>query len=426
MATYFQNSSPPTSANKPLAALLFFGWLFACMDQANISLGGLHVKIAFIVFPIYLFILLFNYGFKIYRSHLGVGLVFLVLLVPSVIGSVSPLHSFAFLIGACVCVCTMLGFSMMAARLGPATIDVMVLFYRFSVLMTLPLVALGIQERGSFTFYEPSYYAVALIPYFCITFYRLSVGGARAAAIDCFTVLAAVIASKSFSMALWSFVAFLWMRVIAKKLRPIQLLAVFGIIAALFSLACLFDSRTQAAIEIFRDASADPEWFANIAIHLAGNRVQRVYMAWDIACSHTILGVGLGVFKNYTTNFLGYSDYSIMGISASDFEVETNAVCIYLEILAETGILGASGFLLLLFRIYRTGRSRAFVLPMVIAFLLSMISLVIESSYLRPYIWALYGTILGLSRCSFAGSPSEFFLPYPRLQSAEGATGKIL
>lgn len=393
-----------------LFKLLFFGFVAACMDIPHLEIGGLNIKIAFFVFPIYLTVLFARYGFRMNAGDLVMSGLFIVSVLPSVFYSVSILHSIAFFIGACVCVGAMVATSKIVSRLGADFVRCVILFYRFSVIVTVVLVALRVQQRGCYTFYEPSYYTIALIPYFCVTFYRLSMGPARFAALDCAMILLAIGVSQSFSMALWAFISLFWARIHARKLRLIQVVALLICVMGLGYVAYLVDPRTQNFVGIINEFRMDEEWFARIAIDLAGNRVQRIYMAADMIPEHWMAGVGLGVFKKFATNCLETADYSILGMSAYDFTADTNAVCVYLEILAEAGLFGFLGFMLLLFRVYGCGRSNPVSKPITWAFLITSFALIVESSYLRPYVWALYGCVLGLSRLPLEIDPVDFYV----------------
>ncbi|MEI6713023.1 MAG: O-antigen ligase family protein [Verrucomicrobiota bacterium] len=396
---------------KFLAGMLFFGMVAACMDTPNLQLGGLSVKIAFIVFPIYVLIIISKYGVRMNAGDALCAGAFLLSIIPSVINSVSPIHSVAFLFGAGVCVGAMFSFSVIVSRLGADAADVLVKFYRMTVVVSVLAVLLRLQERGCYTFYEPSYWTIALIPYFCITFYRLSIGPPGCANLDCVFVLLAVLASQSFSMVLWAFVVLLWMRFKANKIRLGQIVALVLCVVIGGGLAVAYDQRTQTTLSVIQDAQLDAEGFVRVAIHIAGNRVQRICLAWDVAMSHFWDGVGLGVFKQFVASYLDGDDFSVMGMVAWDFILESNAVCVYLEMLAEGGFFGLLGYVIVLYRVYKVGQSRVYATPMLEAFVVTMSALIIESSYLRPYVWALYGTVLGLSRVVTNYTHVQFCMP---------------
>ena len=82
-------------------------------------------------------------------------------------------------------------------------VDMLVWFYRSTVIVTVPLFVLRLQPRGHFTLYEPSFWAIALIPYYCIAFHKLLTAGKRAFAVDGLFILTAIIISQSASMVIW-------------------------------------------------------------------------------------------------------------------------------------------------------------------------------------------------------------------------------
>lgn len=69
-----------------------------------------------------------------------------------------------------MCIVIMLMFAKMSAALGAQTISVLVIFYRISILLSILLMLAGVKNRAHFILYETSYYAIALILYYCIVF----------------------------------------------------------------------------------------------------------------------------------------------------------------------------------------------------------------------------------------------------------------
>jgi O-antigen ligase len=135
----------------------------------------------------------------------------------------------------------------------------------------------------------------------------------------------------------------------------------------------------------------------SLLIFVVGNRAQRLLVAYNALVEHPLFGVGIGALKSYASAFFSEDDFLLNGMSANDFTTELNATNIYLELAAEGGFTALAGFFVLLKYVYKRAGERELTTPLKFAFLISMISLLIESSYLRTYVWALYGIILGLS-----------------------------
>jgi len=371
--------------------------LLVCGDILSINAGGLNIKIAYPVFVIYVLVFALNFGLDLNKRNLTISAIFLVSLVPSVVFSTNVKVSIAFFVGAIMCVVMMMTFAKMAEILRERTVDHLLWFYRFTVIITFFLVLTRIQTRGHFFFYEPSYWAISLIPYFCITAYRQSSSGLRSCYPDLLLVVMAVALSQSVSMVLWLAVSFFGVYLAGGKLKlKYCLWMVIGIIAFVF-IAYQVHGRTRAIISEVPAALEDPANALSLLIFVVGNRAQRLLVAYNALIEHPWFGVGIGALKSYASLFFSEDDFKLNGMSATDFTTDLNATNIYLEIAAEGGLTALAGFFILLRYVYKRANTHVLTAPFKFAFVISMISLLIESSYLRTYVWALYGMMLGLS-----------------------------
>ena len=84
-------------------------------------------------------------------------------------------------------------------------------------------------------------------------------------------------------------------------------------------------------------------------------------------------------------------------MSAAGFTTDMNATNAFLEIAAEGGLFSFIGLLSVLIFVARKRNNETLIKPFKLAFYITSIALLIESSYLRPYVWALYGIIIGLN-----------------------------
>jgi len=384
--------------NRTFASLLFFlGMFLVCGDILSINAGGLNIKIAYPVFVIYVLVFALNFGLDLNKRNLTIAVIFLVSLVPSVIFSTNVKVSVAFFVGAIMCIVMMMTFAKMAEILHERTVDLLLWFYRFTVIITFFLVLTRIQTRGHFFFYEPSYWAISLIPYFCITAYRQSVSGFRSCYPDLLLIVMAVALSQSVSMVLWLAVSFFGVYLAGGKLKlKYCLWMVIAIIAFIF-VAYHVHGRTKAIISEVPAALEDPASALGLLIFVVGNRAQRLLVAYNALVEHPWFGVGIGALKSYASLFFSEDDFKLNGMSATDFTTDLNATNIYLEIAAEGGLTALAGFFILLRYVYKRASTHVLTTPFRFAFVISMISLLIESSYLRTYVWALYGMMLGLS-----------------------------
>lgn len=380
-----------------LPALFLFGLLLVCIDIVNIDMGGFKLKLAYVGFSAYLVAFCYFYELNFNRNNMIIAMILLLSFFPSLLNTTNFKSSIAFYAGTFICLMIMFIFAKMTEKIGASFVELMILFYRFSVFLTAALVFSRMQERGHFLFYEASYYAIALIPYFCIVFYRMFNFGVRNVLFDIFLILAAISLSQSVSMFLWCFISFISFYFISgrAKLIHIPIILVFLIIF-LFSIYNV-NLRAKYILIASIDIINDPGKYLNILILVGGNRLQRIFIAYDAFLSHPLLGVGIGALRDYSTKNFSIDDFYLNGMTASDFSESTNATNVFMEVAAEAGVVGLIGFILVQVFICKKNGNREILLPFKIAYYITMTSLLIESSYLRTYVWALYGIIIGIS-----------------------------
>jgi len=326
-----------------------------------------------------------------------VAVIFLLSFLPSLWNTTNLKSSVAFFAGTFICLTIMLIFAKMTAKIGASFVGLMILFYRFSVFLTAALVFSRIQDRGHFLFYEASYYAIALIPYFCIVFYRMFYFGLRNVLLDLFLILAAIFLSQSVSMFLWCFISLILFYFISGRAKIIHIpIAVFSLLVFIFFIYNV-NTRARYILNASVDVVNNPSQYLNILVLVGGNRLQRVFIAYDAFLSHPLFGVGIGALRDYSAKNFNIDDFYLNGLTASDFSEDTNATNVFMEVAAEAGIVGLLGFLLVQVFIWKKNGNAEILRPFKIAFYVTMASLLIESSYLRPYVWALYGIIIGIS-----------------------------
>ncbi|MET0323215.1 MAG: O-antigen ligase family protein, partial [Duganella sp.] len=317
--------------------------------------------------------------------------------IPSLLFSTNIKVSVAFYAGTFMCIVIMLIFAKMTKLIGGGIVDLMLVFYRFSVLLTAVFVILRLQERGHFLFYEASYYAIALIPYYCITFYRMFNFGFKSCITDILLILAAIILSQSVSMVLWVAASFMFLYFKSGQARFSHFVYVSIVSLIFLFLLYQFNDRTKGIVEALSGMFREPGQYLNVLILVGGNRLQRVFIAYDAFVTHPWFGVGIGALKAYSIMNFSTDSFDLDGLTASDFTADMNATNVFMEVAAEAGVVGLIGFLMVLAFIHSRQENGDILRPFKIAFYITMLSLLIESSYLRPYVWALYGVIIGLS-----------------------------
>ncbi len=394
-----------------LCALFIVLYASTLIDEPNILVGTFRLKIAYATFPI-LALLLAPINPRLPKAAIVYSLVFLSALMPSMAFTHNRAGSIAFLVGAIITIGITLYFSYLSSQLGTERVTkLFIYFYRFSIIVAALLFITGIHERARFTLYEPSYFAIALIPYISITLIRIY-SKRDFPAVDTAMVLTALITTSSASLFIWILLclALVWWRKSQAKLKTG--LISFGIALLSLSLLVNFNDRAKAAYNIVANGG---EALA-LAINVGGNRLQRILVTLDVTQKFPLVGVGMNAMTSYAAQYLDNSDYELDGMSASDFDLNevSKAVNTYLDIASETGLIGLCGYLCFLLYIYRRkGHSLEFE-AFHIAFVATSIALMAESSYLRAYVWSLYGVIVGLSsyeNSRFTDTPAKDSVP---------------
>ncbi|QHC07525.1 hypothetical protein GRF56_08890 [Aeromonas veronii] len=369
------------------------------LDIVGLDIGNITIKPQLLCFPMLLCLSLIKKKFFINAAWLMVSLVFIVSLLPSLFFSLNPLVSSGFLFGAFSCVCAMLFCAELTRELKVnELLCSLMIAYRISIVITLFLVAFGLQQRGHFILYESSYWAIFLIPYSAIFFFRLLNGSHCNKVLDCALLSLALLLSQSASFVIWCFFVVIALMFYMGKLNCkhfilFMVLTIIGVV--------LLINFNQRANYIYSEMLKinTVEGVFNVLIFLAGNRIQRVLVPYYVGIENPFFGVGAGLLRDVAP-LLNPDEFKIYGISAVDFNLNSSApgVNILLEIFSEYGTVGVIGFLGLTFYVLRNTRKNGDLLPLRVALIVTLLALMIESNFMRYYLWVLMGFILGMHR----------------------------
>lgn len=388
-------------SGKSISKLFFLCFILylSALDIVGFDVGNATIKLQLLLFPLILLFVLIKQQMKIRIDGLWVVVFFIFCLVPSLIFSLNPLTSVGFLLGTVSCVSVLLVTANLARRIPLDVIYTTLIYsYRGTVVSTFVFVVLGLQVRGHFLLYESSYWAIFLIPYISIVAYRFFCDKLRFSKVDIFAIFVGIVISQSASLVIWTLlIVFIFMFSLG-KVKIIHIFSLCSFIAIFSFFLVLFNARaSHLYYELM--AADDVSSLMGVLIFLAGNRVQRLLVPIEVGSEHPFFGVGGGMLRNVAAS-MSVDDFTIYGQSAYDFELNSSApgVNVILEVFAEHGLLGVVSFLILLIYVYRRTLCSPKLLPLRIAFVVTIISLLIESNYMRYYLWVLMGVILGLSR----------------------------
>jgi O-antigen ligase len=233
-----------------------------------------------------------------------------------------------------------------------------------------------------------------------MTFYRLFLYGFKSCFADLFLIFIAIVFTQSVSMVGWCILSFFCIYIKSGLSRRIHFIAIFLVIILFFIFAYFLSSRAQIIINRFFLLFENPSDSLSLFIFVVGNRLQRVFIAYEAFMQNPLFGVGLGVLREYSTNNFDPFDFVLNGVTASDFTVNSPAANVFVEVAAESGIVGFLGYMSILIYIYGKKGNEKLLTPLKISFYVTMFALLIDASYLRNYVWALYGIVIGLSSLS--------------------------
>ena len=368
--------------------------LTAC-DVPSINVGFGYIRLSLIIL---IAIATFTWKkLRVERSVIIAFIVFSLSLLPCLISSTNIIRSLGYYF---FIVTDFFFLSLLFARqvaVDKNFIRAIIISYRIQILAGAVLVICGVHPRAQFLYYEPSYFALALILYIATAVYFWMHKGFRSVAVDLGFLLVALAITQSATLLLAGGVVLI---VTVFYYRPLAvIIAIPASIAALYFAAVIYaENFDDLWAYTFRGilSASDPLGALTAIAERGGNRLPRLLAAYDIFLSHPSVGVGLGAYESFTEHL----DLSVYYDNIEYLSVEgAPPINIYIEILATSGIIGFVGFLLFLAAVVRNAcfsgikEKKMFL----IAFSSMLLMLNFESSYLRPYLWMVIGCLCGLA-----------------------------
>ncbi len=263
----------------------------------------------------------------------------------------------------------------------------------------------GLDPRPHLLFYETSYAAMFFNMYFAASLY-LALDYAHRYWWDVLFSLLVIVALASATAILGVLICLLLVIPFSKR-KMLLLLCVVPTFLGGLIIAYLQLEGTHLGYLMFGFLEAgieDPEKFLGALMGRSGNRGLLVMIGIDLFSQHPLYGIGIGSGNAWNTQ-MPIPDYvkpflfETVGIRSNPF------ASIPVEVLAETGLLGFTGFLVII--AYAVHRTRRLKLPKtpegfyakatLIAFLAGGILLCGSSNFLRFYWWSVLALGLGLA-----------------------------
>ena len=256
-----------------------------------------------------------------------------------------------------------------------------------------------ISGRVSLLYYEPSYFAFALVLYMATIVHRFKDKHSYWLVLDSLLIFVAFLTTQSFNLVLGLLLCSVFSifigRSSSKQIKSI-LLFICGI-SFLLLIIYIYIQNVDDLISTRLKLVLESDNIVDYLTGTGGNRIPRKECAWAVFLEHKLFGVGIGAYDSYTYNtniaectvFLGSEDSTPIGKPATN---------IYVEILSTVGVFGA--WPIFLFFLYILTRKKIDKLDIIQASYFNatvslLILLMFEANYMRLYLWMILGLYYG-------------------------------
>lgn len=431
---------PPQHGQRPLAllyeairlpatAMILLSLLLVGADLIHITFGGFTFKLAILPLSGMLFFQILQQRGRIYFNHRLIILSALLAAaaVLSLLGSVAPAWTVGYIAWLLFTFAVIVPGFYTFARSRPAEEVVRIWIWAYRVQAVLLILELGVRHvmfpagslselRPHLAFYEPSYASIYFSGYIGAAFY-LAANGMRWARRD--VALSILVAMALFSAtAIFAVVFGIAMTIVLARHRWRALgVALLGLSAG----GCIlyFYLRSSVYYELtvgylFTGSGGTETLLLNVLAR-GGNRIVRTLFAVDAFLRHPVFGIGFGADKAYTATqpvpalaqpFM-YPWFKIKGTPFCNPFAEA------------AGTMGVPGLVALIvltvdtvlsyFRIRFDGRrGTVFVKTLFVGFLVMFLTMQLEGTFLRFYLWSGFGLAYGAAARWQAGRAETF------------------
>lgn len=256
---------------------------------------------------------------------------------------------------------------------------------RMQILLGSLFVLINQHERLTFTYYEPSYMAVGLIPYLVF-----SIMMSKVSKIDLFCIALFVVLGQS-ALFLIFFLVTLIAKLISLENKAKVVLTI--LIILLSGILFFIDSyNNESRVNHIVVKTLVDEGVDIVAIlERAGNRFPRMEAAYKVFVENIYIGIGPGNYSSYISG-INFDDVT-KGIPWHDVHGQP-PVNIFIEAGINSGIIGLFFLFLVFFKfsfeLLRSGYNKLFLIITLI-----FIAGLIEANYLRAYCWLFFGIVAG-------------------------------
>lgn len=385
-----------------LCVLFIVIYLIGAADFTSVSLGGGNIRLAWALLPVFLLFIprgaepraLLIFTALLFSSH-----------VLSSIAAGTAVKGVAYSSWIIVNYCFFTRPAYLLTRqLGSRIWQAILWSGRIQIVCGVLLFAVGLHERTRFSYFEPSYLAIGLVPYIFAAIFI-----SKRKVLDISLIIAVTVTSQSANLLITlSVMVFCWFIKYRHKANTLlAMLAIFvagyiGFVSALNNPS----NPNHYLASFIANNEIDSEVFSAL-LSRAGNRGPRIQAALQIIDNDWMWGLGPG-------NYIGISSSIDFSEIAGDDEYLDPAgmpvINVLLEAIANAGVLSAA-VLLAVFAYIAVGlrhmqdtNERWAMLGAMISF---AIMLQFESSYLRAYLWMAFAVFAARVRTAKLSRKAE-------------------
>lgn len=395
--------------SKPAAAGFMLTTL-AAWDQLYISIGGSNAKINVAIFALWSLYLLTLSSFVISRRILASLVLFLAIALLSALQNLLTGGSYIDNTIALYIIYTIVVMGcvpLISIHYAREDCDAFINGILISLVVQVFLAAAywhySGQSRAAFTYYEPSYFALAMIPYYCYAFRCYLTRGLLCTRTTSLLVIYCLFLwiTKSADAMLASAVSALVVAILAlcrdrgvgralvvrRLLLCVLVFLAIGFVAGTWLV--LYQGDDLLIRTVKKLFSSGDIW--SFLVARAGDRFYRIILAWNVWLENYWFGVGLGQYVNY----IAIINSPLYANPWWTNPAGLPAINMYLQLGATVGVFGLAAFILYvcvflqrLVSVRELGEKELIIVSAVITFLLVIN---FENSYLRAYFWVWAG-----------------------------------
>lgn len=373
--------------------LFFILFIVSTADASAITLGGINIRIAWVLLPFLVMLLPYSdeekvslyFALALFAAHLISG-VYSGNIISAVMFSFWILFNYFFFFRS--------GY-IISKFIGTDVWDLFLILGRFQIIVGCLMNFVGINDRTQFIYYEPSYLAMGLVPYiFAAVFWS------KTKIIDYLIIALALVTSQSANMAVGVTLVALFMLIRSGKLHVVLALLAIMIFMTFTTFFIILNNPANPNYGIVSWINENGVGFDLIyeIFGRAGNRIPRIEAAIEVLSSNWWLGLGPGNYIPLTEKMEFY--HITGGVDYYD-PAGLPPINVIIEAVINSGVMG--GVILLVYSIYVISKSVMFsdgVERWIMggALLTFFLMLQIESGYLRAYLWFIFGAFLARSQ----------------------------